>query len=80
MRSAAGYSTYEELDQGKLRTDDRSIRFAAHILGFGPDRHRDHAARGIFPIVDARYDVMCSCGIVVRVSHRTVARQEAHDG
>lgn len=62
MRSVGGYSAHIEPDRGRLQTDARSRRFAAHVLSFGPGRHRAHEALGTYPTTDSCYQVQCSCG------------------
>lgn len=79
MRSSAGYSQkYVPDEQGKLQTDEKSLRFAKHVLSFGPESHRDHEPRGTYPTATGSYAVLCSCFAIVRVRHSTIAAQEAH--
>lgn len=77
IRSVGGYSTAPVEELGKIKSDDKSVRFAQHLLQYGPERHRDHDARGMYATDSSCYRVECGCGCVVRVSFEVLARQEA---
>jgi hypothetical protein len=78
-RSKHGYATkYVADERSRLLDDEKSKRFAKHVLQYGPERHRDCEARGYYRVNAARYDVLCSCFCIVRVDHRSIALQEAH--